>query len=67
MSSKKNQELRALSDEELSNELKETRLSYENMNFDHAVRGLDNPNVLRNVRRDVARIETEVNRRKLQA
>ncbi|MCL4129454.1 UNVERIFIED_CONTAM: hypothetical protein GTU68_004262 [Idotea baltica] len=37
------------------------------MRFDHSVRGLDNPNVLKAVRKDVARIATESNRRKLQA
>jgi large subunit ribosomal protein L29 len=35
------------------------------MQFDHAVKGLDNPLTLREMRRDIARLKTEARRREL--
>ncbi len=58
MPSKKFEELNAMSQEELQNELKESESYLQKLKFDHAIRGLDNPMVLRGVRRDVARIHT---------
>jgi len=37
------------------------------MRFDHEVRGLDNPLTLKEVRRDIARLKTEVRRREVAA
>ena len=40
---------------------------YQKLTFDHAIRGLDNPLELRVLRRDVARLKTEIRRRELAA
>lgn len=66
MASKKFLELKEFSIEELNNELAETRRMYGKMTFDHAVKGLENPLALREVRRDIARLSTEVRRRELE-
>ena len=66
MASKKYLELLDFTDEDLLNELKETSAQYEKMRFDHAIKGLDNPLTIREVRRDLARLNTEVRRRELE-
>lgn len=65
MASKKFLELQEFSSEELQNELVATETQYQKLQFDHAVTGLDNPLVLKEIRRDVARLKTEVRRREL--
>lgn len=67
MASKKFLELKEFSDEELKNELAETEAQYNKIRFDHVIKGLDNPIVLREVRRDIARLKTETRRRQLAA
>lgn len=66
MPTKKFLELKEFSIEELTNELNETQRMYAKMKFDHAIKGLENPLALREVRRDVARLKTEVRRRELE-
>lgn len=51
--------------EDLRNELALSKEGYKKMKFDHAVKGLDDPLRLRIVRRDIARIQTEIRRREL--
>lgn len=65
MATKKYLELQEFTNEELANELKETRAQYQKLKFDHATKGLDNPIALREVRRDIARLQTEVRRREV--
>ena len=65
MASKKYIELQEYSPEELQNELQQSEVQYQKLKFDHAIKGLDNPLVLREVRRDIARIKTEMRRREL--
>ncbi len=65
MASKKFLELKEFSLEEVTNELTETKTMYGKMKFDHAIKGLENPMALREVRRDIARLTTEVRRREL--
>ena len=65
MATKKFLELKEFSLEELNNELSETKKMYSKMKFDHAIKGLENPMALKEVRRDVARLNTEVRRREL--
>lgn len=65
MASKKYIELQSYSDQDLANELKETETNYQKLQFDHSVRGLDNPLRLREVRRDIARINSEIRKREL--
>ncbi len=67
MASNKSVELRNASDADLQDQLTESTASLEKMKFDHAVDGLENPLKLREVRRDVARIKTEIRRRELAA
>ena len=67
MPSKKYIELQEFTDDELKNELKETQTQYQKLQFDHTLRGLENPLALREVRRDIARLNTEVKRRELAA
>jgi len=65
MASKKYLELQDFSDIDLKAELDETQSRYQKMQFDHAITGLENPMLLREVRRDIARLATEVRRREL--
>ena len=65
MATKKFLELQELADSDLSNELAETKSQYQKMKFDHAIKGLENPLTLREMRRDIARLQTEVRRREL--
>ena len=67
MASKKYLELQDYSIEELNSELEQTEGQYQKLRFDHAIKGLDNPLVLREVRRDIARIKTEIRRREVAA
>ncbi len=67
MATKKFVELQDFSDADLANELKETLQQEQKLKFDHALKGLDNPLVLRGIRRDIARLKSEVRRRELAA
>lgn len=65
MATKKFLELQDFSDTDLQSELETTQTQFQKLKFDHAVKGLDNPLVLREVRRDIARLQTEIRRREL--
>ena len=67
MPSKKYIELQEFTDDELISELNETKAQYQKLRFDHALKGLENPLALREVRRDIARLNTEVKARELKA
>ncbi len=67
MATKKFLELQEFTDVDLENELNEAQVEYRKLKFDHAVAGLENPLVLRTLRRDIARIKTEMKRRELAA
>jgi len=66
MATKKYLELREFSLEELTSELETTRAQFSKMKFDHSIKGLDNPIALKEVRRDISRMATEVRRRELE-
>lgn len=66
MATKKFLELKEFSQEELLAELATTKAQYSKMKFDHAIKGLENPLALREVRRDIARMSTELSRRGLE-
>ena len=66
MASKKYLELQEYSAADLVSELRETEQQYQKLKFDHAIKGLDNPMVLREVRRDIARLNTEIRRREVE-
>lgn len=65
MASERNTELKNMSIEDLQSELLQVSTDFDKMKYDHAVKGLDNPLELRSVRRDVARVKTEIRRREL--
>lgn len=67
MATKKFLELKESSDEDLQGFLTDGEAKYQKMLFDHAVSGLENPLTLREERRDIARIKTEMRRRELAA
>lgn len=66
MATKKYLELKEFSLEELTSELETTRAQFSKMKFDHSIKGLDNPLAIKEVRRDIARMATEVRRRELE-
>jgi len=65
MATKKYLELQEFDDTTLSEQLEETQVQYQKLKFDHAIKGLDNPLLLREVRRDIARLQTEVRKREV--
>ena len=67
MATNKTEQLRDMSDSDLQNELVDTTAQYRKLEFDHAIKGLDNPIALREIRKDIARLQTEVRRRELEA
>jgi len=56
-----------LTDEQLGTELEAQEKEYQQMKFDHAAKGIANPMELRDMRRNIARILTEVRSRELAA
>lgn len=67
MATKKFIELQELADDVLKNELVEAKADHSKMKFEHAIKGLENPLVLREVKKDVARLQTEIRRREIAA
>jgi large subunit ribosomal protein L29 len=65
MATKKFLELQEYSIEDLTTELAQTETQYQRLKFDHAIKGLDNPLSLREVRRDIARLKGEIRRREV--
>ncbi len=65
MPSKKYIELQEFTLDELKAELGETQKQYQKLEFDHTLKGLENPLALKEVRRDVARMKTELRRREI--
>jgi len=58
-------ELQQYSDEDLQNEINVTEEQYKKLKFDHAIRGLENPLLLKEVKRDIARLHTEKRAREM--
>jgi large subunit ribosomal protein L29 len=67
MPTKKYIELGEMSDADLAAELKQINTQYQKLSFDHTIKGLDNPITLRNTKKDIARINTEIRRREVAA
>ncbi len=67
MATKKYLEVVELSDEDLKKELAEASEDYVKLKFDHSVTGLENPLSIRSLRRDIARLNTEIRRREVAA
>jgi large subunit ribosomal protein L29 len=67
MATKKYIEIGEMSDADLKTELNQINVQFQKLRFDHTIKGLDNPLNLRNTRRDIARIQTEIRRREVAA
>ncbi len=67
MASSKTAELREMSDDELVTRLGEARQELFNLRFQHVTGQLDNYARLKQVKRDIARINTELRRREIDA
>ena len=59
----KQAEIKQLSVAELQEKLSETKKSYADLKMAHAISPLENPIQLRHIRRDVARLATELTNR----
>ena len=60
----KNPEILALSTEELVTKIKEERTTLSKLKFAHAVSAIENPIRNNRVRKDIARLNTELTKRK---
>jgi large subunit ribosomal protein L29 len=67
MATKKFIELQDFTVEQLHSELEQTVKQYQKLEFDHALKGLENPLALKEVRRDIARLKTEIRSREIKA
>jgi large subunit ribosomal protein L29 len=67
MATKKYIELTEMSDADLLAEMKQISAQFQKLSFDHTIKGLDNPLTLKIARKDIARIQTEVRRREVDA
>ena len=67
MATKKFIELGEMSEGDLKAELAQINVQYQKLRFDHTIKGLDNPLTLRNTKRDIARLQTEIRRREVAA
>ncbi len=65
MATKKFIELSEMSADDLSAELVQINAQYQKLRFDHTIKGLDNPVTLRETRRDIARLQTELRSREV--
>ncbi|WP_276497758.1 50S ribosomal protein L29 [Pontibacter litorisediminis] len=63
----KNSEITALSAEELQEKLNTEKANLQNMRFAHAISPLENPMKIRETKRLIARLSTEVRRREIAA
>lgn len=56
----KNEEIKTLNLEQLNARLKELKNELFNLRFSHATRNLANPLAIRNVRKEIARVQTAI-------
>jgi large subunit ribosomal protein L29 len=66
MANKKYDEVRNLTTEELQKQLESNKLRLQRMKFNHAISPLENPNVIGEARKLVARLKTEIRKRELE-
>jgi len=59
----KNSEIRSLSTEEVKSKIAETVELVEKLKFANAVSPIDNPMKIRNIKKDIARLKTELSNR----
>lgn len=63
MPNKKYEEVRSLSNEELAQQIADNKVRLQRLRFNHAISPLENPNVLGETRKLIARLKTELNKR----
>lgn len=61
----KKEDIKEFSNDELVAKIREEKARYTKMKFNHTVSPLDNPLSLRFVRRDIARLATELRKREI--
>jgi large subunit ribosomal protein L29 len=66
MANKKYDEVRNLTIEELQQQLESNKLRLQRLKFNHAISPLENPNVIGEARKLVARLNTEIRKRQLE-
>ena len=62
----KQSEVKGLSVAELSQKLSELKKTYSELKMAHAISPIENPLTIRRLRRDIARVASELTRRELQ-
>lgn len=55
--------IQALNDQDLSARIKEDELRLKKLEFAHAISPLENPMTIRNLRREIARLKTELKKK----
>lgn len=63
----KPEEVRSLSDTELATKVKDLRVELFNLRFQLATGQLDNPQRIKAIKRDIARLHTEIRSREIEA
>jgi len=61
----KNSEIRELSTKDIEERIEDQMMILDKARLNHAVSPLENPNVLKEYRKTIARLKTELNKRKL--
>lgn len=62
-----NKTLKELNDNDLKARIQEDKLRLKKLHFAHAISPLENPMNIRGLRKDIARLQTELKKRTLQA
>lgn len=65
MSKTRKEDIAQMSVADLQQKIRDDRETFRRLRFNHAVSPLENPMLLRTMRREIARLETEVRRRQM--
>ena len=60
----KNKDIQALSDQEITDKIKEQKEAYGKMKINHNISPVENPMTIRSTRKSIARLLTEATKRK---
>ncbi len=61
----KNSEIKELSTKDIEERIEDQEMVYDKARLNHAISPLENPNVLKEYRKTIARLKTELTKRKL--
>lgn len=67
MPNKKNEQVVGLSIEELEQQIADNKIRLQRLRFNHTVSPLENPNVLGETRKLIARLKTELRKRQIES